>query len=300
MKVLIPGGTGFLGAALTKSLLADGHQVWVLTRDPRQVRVSAGTQVAAWDGRTAAGWGELVNQMDAVVNLAGRSLSTWPWTQANKQSFWDSRVDAGRAVAEAVSQADRRPKVLIQASGIGHYGLSGSPADESTPPADDFAARLTVAWEDATRSIEELGVRRVIIRTAVVLGKEGGMFRLMALPVRLFAGGPIGGGGQAVSWIHLADEVGAIRFLLENESARGPFNLVAPEASTNADFYRALAKALHRPYWLPTPALPLRLALGEMSTLLLDGRIAQPKRLTDLGYRFQFPALGAALADLLR
>jgi uncharacterized protein (TIGR01777 family) len=122
----------------------------------------------------------------------------------------------------------------------------------------------------------------------------------MALPVRLFAGGPIGGGRQAVPWIHLADEVGAIRFLLENESARGAFNLVAPEASTNADFYRALAHALHRPYWLPTPALPLRLALGEMSTLLLDGRAAQPKRLTDLGYQFQFPALGAALTDLLR
>jgi len=300
MKVLITGGTGFLGTALTNSLLADGHQVWILGRNPQRTRVPAGVQVAAWDGRTATGWGGLVDEMDAIVNLAGKSLSTWPWTGANKREFWDSRVNAGRAVTEAISKADRRPKVLIQASGIGHYGLSGSPADESTPPADDFSARLTVAWEDSTRPVEEMGVRRVVIRTAVVLGQGGGMLGLMALPVRLFAGGPIGGGKQAVPWIHLADEVGAIRFLLENESARGPFNLIAPETCANAEFYRALAKALHRPYWFPMPAFPLRLALGEMSTLVADGRAAQPKRLTELGYRFQFPGLDEALADLFR
>lgn len=298
MKVLITGGTGFLGAALAKSLLDEGHAVWALSRSPQPTHLSDGVQVVPWDGRTTAGWEGLVNEVDAIVNLAGKSLSTWPWTKANKQEFWNSRVNAGRAVTEAVSRAGHRPRVLIQASGIGHYGLGGPLADEATPPADDFSARLTVAWEDSTRPVEEMGVRRVVIRTAVVLGRGGGMLGLMALPVRWFAGGPIGGGKQAVPWIHLADEIGAIRFLLEEEAARGSFNLIAPQASTNADFYRGLAKALHRPYWLPVPAFPLRLALGGMSTLVLDGRSAQPKRLTEMGYRFQFPTLAEALADL--
>lgn len=300
MKVLITGGTGFLGVALTNSLLKDGHQVWLLSRNPRGARIPAGAQAAAWDGRTAAGWGGLVNEMDAIVNLAGKSLASWPWTRAVKQEFWESRTNAGQAVVEAVSQAARRPKVLIQSSGINHYGLDGPMADEATPPADDFLARLTVAWEDATQPVEALGVRRVVIRTAVVLGRDGGLLGLMALPVKLFVGGPIGGGKQAVPWIHVADEVGAIRFLMENEAARGPFNLIAPEATSNADFYRKLAKALHRPYWFPTPAFLLRLVLGEMSSLVVDGRFSQPKRLSELGYRFQFAGLEAALADLLR
>lgn len=299
MKILITGGTGFLGGALARSLLADGHQVWALSRDPNKAHHPAGVQVAAWDGRTSAGWGPLVDDMDVIVNLAGKSLSSWPWTKATKQEFWDSRIGAGLAVVEAISKATQRPRVLIQASGINHYGLTGSTADESTPPADDFLARLTVAWEDATQPVEALGVRRVVIRTAVVLGKGGGMLSLMALPVRLFAGGPIGGGKQAVPWIHLADEVGAIRFLLENESASGPFNLIAPAPTSNADFYRGLAKALRRPYWFPTPAFLLRLALGEMSSLIVDGRFAQPKRLTGLGYRFQFAGLEEALSDLI-
>lgn len=299
MKILIAGGTGFLGGALARSLLGDGHQVWALSRDPNKAHVPVGVQAIAWDGRTSAGWGTLVNDMDAIINLAGKSLSSWPWTKATKQEFWDSRIHAGLAVVEAISKATQRPRVLVQASGINHYGLAGPTADESTPPADDFLARLTVAWEAATQPVEALGVRRVVIRTAVVLGKGGGLLSLMALPVRLFAGGPIGGGKQAVPWIHLADEVGAIRFLLENESARGPFNLIAPAPTSNADFYRGLAKALRRPYWFPTPAFLLRLVLGEMSSLIVDGRFAQPKRLIELGYRFQFAGLEEALSDLI-
>ena len=138
MKVLITGGTGFLGGALAKSLLADGHQVWALSRNPDKAHVPAGVQIIAWDGRTTTGWGNLVNEMDGIVNLAGKSLSTWPWTKAIKQEFWDSRIQAGLAVVEAISKATRRPRVLVQASGINHYGLAGPTADESTPAADDF------------------------------------------------------------------------------------------------------------------------------------------------------------------
>ncbi len=298
MKVLITGGTGFLGRALSTSLLADGHQVLALSRRPEKARVPAGVEVVVWDGRTAAGWGSLINEMDAVVNLAGRSLSSWPWTKAVKQEFWDSRIHAGRAVVEAVTGATRRPRMLVQSSGINHYGLRGDSADESTPPADDFLARLTVGWEDSTKPVEGMGVRRVVIRTAVVLGKGEGLLPLMSLPVQLFAGGPLGSGKQAMPWIHVADEIGAIRFLMENESARGAFNLIAPAPTSSADFVRGLARALHRPYWFPTPAFLLRLALGEMSVLVVEGRYARPERLVELGYRFQFEHLEDALADL--
>ncbi len=298
MKVLITGGTGFLGGALAKSLLTDGHPVWALSRNPDKAHAPAGVQIIAWDGRTTTGWGDLVNEMDAIVNLAGKSLSTWPWTKATKQEFWDSRIQAGLAVVEAISKATRRPRVLVQASGINHYGLAGPTADESTPAADDFLARLTVAWEDVTQPVEAMGVRRVIIRTAVVLGRGEGLLPLMSLPVNLFAGGPLGSGKQAMPWIHVADDVGAIRFLIAGEKASGAFNLIAPAPTSSAEFMRGLAKALHRPYWFPTPAFLLRLVLGEMSCLVVDGRFAQPKRLTELGYRFQFAGLEEALLDI--
>jgi len=295
---LITGGSGFLGRALSKSFLADGHQVWALSRAPHKARVPQGVQVVFWDGKTAQGWGHLVNEMDVIVNLAGKSLSSWPWTKATKKEFWDSRINSGQAVAEAIRNATHRPRVLVQSSGINHYGLRGDLADESTPPAGDFLARLTMKWEASTRSVEDTGVRRVITRSAVVLAKDDGLFPLMSLPVRLFVGGPLGSGKQIMPWIHLADEIGAIRFLIENENARGAFNLIAPESTSSVEFMRGLGKVLHRPYWFPTPAFLLRIVLGEMSVLVLEGRAAQPKRLTEFGYRFQFSGLNEALADL--
>ena len=300
MRVLISGGTGLIGKTLTDSLLADGHTVWVLTRrDPAAVPAKDGLSALNWDGRTTEGWGQAVSQMDAVVNLAGESLSHWPWTAARKRRFWDSRVDAGRALAEAIRNASPHPKIFIQSSGINYYGLHGEPADESTPPGEDFLARLSVAWEDASRELDDLGVRRCILRTAVVLAKGGGLLSLMALPVRLFAGGRLGSGRQAVPWIHVSDVVGSIRFMLGNESLRGPFNLIAPEPSSNADFYRCLARVLRRPYWFPTPAFLLRLALGGMSVLVVDGRYTRPARLLAAGYEFRFAKLEPALRDLL-
>lgn len=299
MNVLITGGSGLIGAALTRSLLADGHLVWALTRrDPATVPAKDGLTLVRWDGRTTSGWGELVSRMDALVNLAGENLSKWPWTKAQKQRFWDSRLDAGKAVTEALRAASPRPKVLIQSSGINYYGLRGDAADESTSPGEDFLARLAVAWEASTQEVEQMGVRRCVIRQAVVLAPRGGLFPLMALPVRLFVGGTLGSGRQAVPWIHLDDEVGALRFLLANEQASGAYNLIAPQATSNADFYKALAKALHRPYWFPTPAFLLRLALGEMSVLVLEGRYSRPKRLLEAGYRFQVESAEEACGRL--
>jgi len=298
MNILITGGTGLIGRALTRSVLADGHKIWTLTRNPERGTLPLGATAVGWDGRTARGWGELVNEMDAVVNLAGVNMASWPWTEARKQSFWNSRVWAGQAVTEAIRLAKKKPAVLVQSSGINHYGLHGEPATEGTPPGDDFLARLTVAWEFSTQPVEELGVRRVVVRTAVVLARESVIMKLMELPARLFFGGRLGSGQQALPWIHLADEVGAIRFLLDNERACGAFNLIAPQTTANADFMRALAHTLRRPYWLHVPAFLMRLALGGMSMMVLDGRSAQPKRLLEAGYQFKYPTLEGALKEL--
>jgi uncharacterized protein (TIGR01777 family) len=294
MKIMIAGGSGFIGRALTDSLLADHHQVFVLTR-----QLAKSNDQIQWDGKTTKGWSECVDEMDAIVNLTGFSLAHWPWTKSNKQRFIDSRVLPGLALASAIKESTHRPRVFIQASGINYYGLSGDlVVDESGPPSDDFLAQLTVRWEDATKSIEEMGVRRVVLRQAVVLSKRGGIFPLMALPVRLFAGGPIGNGKQAVQWIHVADVVGAIRFLMENQNANSAYNLIAPTPTSNAEFMRAVAKTLHRPDWLRTPAFMLRTILGEMSVLVTEGRYCQPKRLLEAGYQFRFPQIQDALADL--
>jgi uncharacterized protein (TIGR01777 family) len=239
--------------------------------------------------------------MDAVVNLAGFGLEHWPWTEKQKQKFVDSRVRPGLALASAIESASRAPGVFLQTSGINRYGLRGEGfADESTPPAADFLAQLTVKWEEATQRVEDLGVRRVMVRNAVVLARNDGLFPLMALAPRLFFGGKFGDGRQAMPWIHLLDQTRAMRFLLENENARGPFNLIAPQPTSNAGFMQAIAQTLHRPYWFHVPGSLLRLVMGEMSVLLIEGRYSQPKRLIELGFQFQFDKLEQALEDLLK
>ena len=295
MKVLIAGGSGFLGTALVNSLRRDGHEAIILTR-----RAPKRPDQIQWDGRTTTGWGQIVNEVDAVVHLTGIGLEHGPWTQRQKQKFMDSRILPGLALVSAIQNASRRPMIFLQASGINHYGLRGEGvADESTPPTDDFLAQLTVQWEDATQPIEELGVRRVITRNAVVLARHGGLFPLMALPARLFFGGRFGDGRQAMPWIHLRDQTRAIRLLLENENARGAYNLISPVPASNDDFMRAIARALRRPYWFHIPAFLLRMGMGEMSVLLTEGRYSQPKRLIELGFQFEFERLEDAMKDLL-
>jgi len=295
MNVLIAGGSGFLGTALTQHLTNHQHEVFILTRQtpkqPNQIH---------WDARTIDGWAHRLTEMDAVINLTGYGLEHWPWTQRQKQRFIDSRVMPGLALATAFEKATRRPGIFIQASGINRYGLSGvSIADESTAVASDFLAQLTVQWEDATRSIEVLGVRRVITRNAVIFAKRGGLFPLMTLSVRLFFGGRFGAGKQALPWIHIEDYVNAMRFLLENENARGAYNLIAPQPATNEEFMRGVAETLHRPFWFHIPKALLQIPLGEMSVLLTDGRAARPKRLLEQDFQFQFGQLDQALEDLL-
>lgn len=306
MRVIVTGGTGFIGRELADELLAAGYEVVALSRNPAKATgLSPKVQVERWDATSARGWGLLADGALAIVNLAGENLAgehflPSRWTDQRKARIRDSRINAGRAVVEAVAAATVKPKVVIQSSGIGHYGSRKDKLlIETDPPGRDFPARLTVDWEGSTAPVTAHGIRHVAIRSAVVLNPKEGALRRLILPFKLFAGGPMGSGRQGFAWIHPADEVAAIRFLIENEAAQGPFNLVAPQATTFAEFAKTLGRVMRRPYWFPVPAFALRTALGEVASIVLEGQRASPKKLLDLGFQFRFPTAEAALRDLL-
>ncbi len=302
MKIMLSGGTGLIGRALIQRLLPAGHEVWVLSRGPGRSGLPEPVHVLQWDARTPAGWRLELEQMDAFINLAGENLGAGLWTSGRKQRIIDSRLHAGDAIVEAFRQAQRKPMVLIQASAIGYYGedAGNQVLSPESPPGNDFLAQVCVAWEASTRPVEELGVRRVVTRTGLVLAKGSDLVQRLLLPFNLFVGGPLGGGHQWWSWIHINDEVGALQFLMENEQARGAFNLTAPHPVHMAEFGRTLAKLIGRPYWFPVPKFGLRLALGEMSTLVLSSQRALPVKLQELGYQFKFERLRPALEDVLK
>jgi uncharacterized protein len=253
-----------------------------------------------WDGRSAAGWGQWADGAGAIVNLAGAGIADSRWSDERKREIVASRVDAGKAVVEAVQAAAVKPAVVIQSSAVGYYGSRGSEVlTEQSQPGDDFLADVCVDWEQSTAAVEALGVRRAIIRTGIVLSTEGGALPKMLLPFKFFAGGKLGSGQQYFPWIHMADQVGAIRFLIDNAQASGPFNLAAPNPPTNADFVKAVGQAMGRPSVMPAPGFALKAAFGEMSTVLLDGQRAEPQHLLALGYRFRFTDPVAALKDIL-
>jgi uncharacterized protein (TIGR01777 family) len=301
MRIVITGGSGLIGSAVAREMGSAGHEVVVLTRDPSKVGpLPPNTRAAQWDGRTPGDWARLLDGDTVLVHLAGDPIAEGRWTDEKKRRIRASRVESGRAVLEAVRQARSKPRALLQGSAVGYYGDGGDEVlTESHPPGDDFLARVCVEWEASTAEVAALGVRRPVLRTGIVLSREGGALPRMALPFRLLAGGPLGDGRQWLPWIHEADEVGAIRFLIEREDAGGPFNLTAPEPLTSRDFSRALGEALHRPSFAPAPGFALRLLLGEMADALLHGQRAVPQRLLDLGYVFRYPQALAALRSLL-
>ena len=311
MRVIITGGTGLIGRALTASLAADGHEVVILSRSPEKATgLPQGARAVRWDGRTATGWGELADGAEAIVNLAGESIGgenmvaliTKPWTRERLERIRASRVNAGRAVVQAVEQARVKPRVLVQSSAVGYYGLPGDQEiAEDTPAGNDTLAKICIDWEATTASVEALGVRRVVIRTGgVVMSTQGGALPFMLLPFKLFAGGRLGSGKQWFSWIHIADEVRAIRFLLDRSDARGAFNLCAPEPLRNGELARVIGRVMGRPSFVPVPAFAMKLLLGPKATLVLDGQRQVPRRLLELGFQFQFPQVEAALRDLLK
>jgi uncharacterized protein len=301
--VIISGATGFIGTVLVQKLVEKNYAVVVLSRNPGKANAfrNKGVDVVAWDGKSAQGWGHHAEGACGIINLAGENIAAGRWTPARKTAILESRLATGRAVAEAVEQAAQKPRVVIQASGIGYYGNRGDEVlDEASTAGSGFLSNVALQWEKSTEAVEALGVRRAIIRTGIVLGRKGGFLSRVLLPFKLFMGGYMGSGRQWLSWVHMADEVGAICFLLEQEDARGAFNLSSPHPLTAKDFFSEVGKALNRPSWLPMPGFALHLALGEMADeLILSGQRALPQKLLDTGYDFQYPSAREALQNIL-
>ena len=303
-RIIISGGTGLIGAQLVQSLLADGHEVVILTRQSEPKAPIDGAQYAQWDGQRLGDWSAQLAGAAAIVNLAGAGIAgegllPSRWTDKRKLLLRESRLSAGRILARAAELATPAPPVFIQASAVGYYGTrQAGPLAEETAAGDDFLARLCVEWESCSAGVEALGARRVIVRLGIVLSADGGALPKMALPFRLFAGSWLGSGEQQLSWIHMDDAVSALRFLLEHEDASGPYNVCAPQPLSNSSFSVELARALRRPCWLTLPGFAMRLAFGEVSQTLLKGQAAIPQRLTAAGFVPTYPDARAALQQI--
>ncbi|MGY6554683.1 MAG: TIGR01777 family oxidoreductase [Wenzhouxiangella sp.] len=297
MKVLISGGSGFVGSALCRALLDAGHQALVISRSPERTakRLPAGVIVRA----SAA---EFADQApEAIVNLAGEPIAEGRWTAAKKKTLLDSRINITRELVAFCAQQATPPRVLVSASAVGYYGDQGSrEVTEKTTPHEEFAHQLCKRWEAEARRAEETGVRVAILRIGLVLDAGGGMLSKTAPLFKLGLGGKLGDGQQYMPWIHRDDLIGMILFLIQRDELSGPFNASAPKPVTNADFTRELGRALKRPAVLPAPALALKLVFGEMSRLLLTGAKMLPERLEQAGYEFKFRELDRALAAIYR
>lgn len=300
-RIIISGGTGLIGSHLARNLVYNGQEVVILTRQSKPKALIPSARYVHWDGQRLGDWSEQLSGAAAIVNLAGANIAgdgVLPsrWTPKRKELLRQSRLSAGRILARAVEMASPAPPVFIQASAVGYYGTQQSGTlTEEAPPGEDFLAKLCLEWESCSASVDNLATRRVIARIGVVLSDTGGALPKMALPFRLFAGGRLGSGNQQLSWIHVDDVVAAIRFLIDQEDASGPYNLTAPHPVSNAQFSSELAQALRRPSWLALPAFALKAALGEVSQTLLAGQAAIPQRLLDAGFNHNHPDVRSAL-----
>jgi uncharacterized protein (TIGR01777 family) len=305
MRVFITGGTGLVGSRLVKQLRQRKDSVAILTRRPEVARTQFGSEgdIVAGDPMQEGDWMKAVEDCDAVVNLAGESIFNRRWKAAFIQLMRDSRIKSTENVVKALGRNPRNaagnPKVLVNASAIGIYGPHGDEElDENSPSGDDILARVCVDWEKAARQAEPLGVRVVILRIGVVLDKEGGALAQMMKPFKMFMGGPVGSGKQFVSWIHHADMTGLLLLALDNPAATGPMNATAPHPVTNRELSKALGRAMHRPSFMRTPKFMLRLALGEVASVVTTGQRVLPKKALALGYSFRFPTIDEALKEI--
>lgn len=303
MKVVIAGGSGFLGTALCTGLAARGHEIVVLTRDASSANSEA--RHVTWPAEDAPGpWRNEIDGAAAVINLAGASIAGKRWSAARKEVLRSSRILATRALVSAIRAANSRPQVLLSGSAVGFYGAQpedGPELDESAPPGSDFLATMAVDWEAEAHAATALDCRTVLIRTGIVLARQGGALQKMMPPFKFFVGGPIGSGRQVMSWIHLRDWVAMVAWLVEHRTASGAYNATAPHPATNAEFSKALGAALGRPSWLPVPGFALKILLGEMAGVaLLAGQRVVPHRALDGGFSFEYPEITAAMRAAVR
>ncbi len=297
MNILLTGGTGLIGRALCRHWLAEGHRLWVWSRAPQTVAQLCGAEVQGvgslqqLDGVT----------LDAVVNLAGAPIADRPWTKSRKALLWDSRVKLTEQLVEWLGKREQKPALLISGSAAGWYGDGGEHrlTEADQPVAADFASQLCNAWEERATEATVLGIRVVLVRTGLVLARDGGFLQRLLPVFKLGLGGRLGNGRQWMPWIHIEDQIALIDFLLRQPAASGPYNACAPAPVRNADFTRSLARCLRRPAILPAPAPVLKPLLGELAGLLLGGQHVLPQRLQEEGFNFRFTDLDSALADLL-
>ena len=296
MHILLTGGTGLIGRQLCRHWLSQGHRLTVLSRTPEKVAKICGAEV-----RAVARLEDLGQEpLDAIINLAGAPIADRPWTSRRKALLWSSRISLTESLLVWLESREHKPQVLISGSAIGWYGDGGERelTEDSPPVIDDFASQLCIAWEETAQRAEALGIRVIFVRTGLVLSAEGGFLSRLLLPFKLGLGGPLGNGRQWMPWIHIKDQIALIDFLLHRKDASGPYNACAPKPVRNREFAKTLGSVLHRPAFMPMPALALKVGLGELSLLLLGGQKAQPARLLEAGFTFQFTDLRAALDDL--
>ncbi|EHQ91011.1 TIGR01777 family oxidoreductase [Desulfosporosinus youngiae] len=301
MNVLIFGGTGFLGRHLTEELLSCGYQVSVITRNRQMIanKIESDVELLEWDNTTPLSSIRNLGAIDGVINFAGESIGNRRWTDSVKPEILNSRINSTRAIVNAINDGTIKPKVLINASAVGYYGShQNEKITESEAPGQDFLAEVCRKWEAEAYKVHKQSTRVVTIRIGIVLGSQGALAR-MVTPYKFYVGGPLGKGDQWLSWIHIQDLLRMLRFIIEQDQVTGPVNGTAPNPVTMKDFSKTLGEVLGRPSWLPAPEFLLRMALGQMSEMLLHGQRAIPKKIVEAGFEFRFPDLKSALEDAL-
>ncbi len=301
MRIAIAGGTGFVGNALVKKLLEKKHEIFILTRNISHKQHSKNLNYVQWlnDDDSPE---DVLESIDVFINLAGESINSGRWTEDRKKRILNSRITATKEVRRIISRLEEKPYTLINASAVGYYGTSQVETftESSRKSGTDFLAETVRRWEEEAAKAEEFEVRTVFCRFGIILEKNDGALPRMALPYKLFAGGTVGTGSQWVSWIHLDDAVSGILFCIEHEQLQGPVNFTSPYPVTMKEFGQILGEVLNRPHWMPAPGFALKIALGEMSTLVLEGQKVLPEKLQSFGYEFLYPELKAALSDIYK
>jgi hypothetical protein len=300
MKILITGGTGFVGTQLTSRLIQEGHVVTILTRTlKREKGTSPGISYLEGDPTRKGPWQASIKDHDAVINLAGASIFS-KWTEEHKRAIRESRVNTTRNIVEGIPSPLQKPFTLLSTSAVGYYGFCGDEElVEDSPPGNDFLARIAVEWEKEALKARDKGARVVITRFGIVMGEKGGALSQMIPLFKKYIGGPIGSGKQWFSWVHIKDLAEAFVFLLKHPEISGPVNVCSPNPVRNKDLAKALGKALHRPSFMPAPGFMIKLVLGEFGSVILEGQRVIPKKLLENGFVFQYPHIHKALQGIV-